>query len=229
MGAHAAKGEPGWREQIDGQWKNRANNSGIGAIFNAIGSIISNVTSIIGSIGDLFDIANTQGAKIDVIEDGQLGLNSRVDLLSPMEDYGATYAAGEGGVFVNGTGVKNFDRQTGPMVGCHLSGGRIVLEDQGLWEITARMSFSWTALSGDLIWYVRILRPDGSIFSQQVDRCTTKEETTRHITTTVVVPTPNYSVEVYVSTIVGGREIFGGPTHNRLIVHHMSRSTANPI
>lgn len=183
-----------------------------------------------GALSGIADFFSGKWQQVDDIQDGQTSLNDRVDLLSPLEDYGSCYAPGQGGLLVNGTGVKPFTQQIGPMTGCHTDGsGRIVLEDKGLWEITARMSWSWTVLSGTVAWYVRVLRPDGSVFSQQLDRVNDANEMTRHITTTVVVPDSGYKVEVYVSSSVTGREIFGGPTHNRLIVHHITRSTDFPI
>lgn len=195
--------------------------------------ILANIA--IGVLGGTFeDFFNMFGqhSVVEQIHDGQLELNDRVELLSPLEDYGSCYSLGEGGLLVNGTGVKKFDRQIGPMTGCHLDGsGRIVLEDQGLWKIDARMSFSWTAIPGgsELRWYVRVLRPNGTVFSEMMDRVFDSNYTTRNISMSVVVPDEGYKVEVFVSTIVGGREIFGGPSQNILTVHHITRSTDFPI
>lgn len=230
LAAFSARTEEEWRESTTrSPFKDSFNP--IGAIFQGLLMALQGIaTGIFGFLDDIAGLFELRWQQIDDIQDGQTSLNDRVDLLSPLEDYGSCYAPGQGGLLVNGTGVKPFTQQIGPMTGCHADGsGRIVLEDKGLWEITARMSWSWTVLSGTVAWYVRILRPDGSVFSQQLDRVTDANEMTRHITTTVVVPDPGYRVEVYVSSSVTGREIFGGPTHNRLIVHHITRSTDFPI
>lgn len=178
----------------------------------------------------LSDLMGMRWDQVDSIEDGQLGLNSRVDLLSPLQDYGSCYARGVDGI-VN-TGKVPFNQQIGPMTGCHLASNGIVLDDKGLWDIRARVWFSWTAspISGVINWEIRVVRDsDGSVFSVQRDQVRDTDVNCREINTSVVIPNAGYRAEVWVTNLAPGRSVWGGANYNRFTVQHISRSTANPI
>lgn len=219
--------------------------TGASRVFSHIGSVGSQTTSPIqllinalmggGGSGIFSAVASFftgQWGKLDDVQDGQLALNGQVELLSPLQDYGSVYALGSSGVLVNNTGKAPFDRQVGPMTGCHLASGGIVLDDYGLWDIRCRMAFSWTALSSNIQWEIRVVRnSDGAIFSQQKDYVNDANSTTREIVTTVVIPNNGhkYRVESHITSLAVGREVFGGPAQNRLTAQHITRSTSFQI
>ncbi|WP_411815477.1 hypothetical protein [Gordonia sp. SND2] len=169
--------------------------------------------------------------KMDSFEDGQLALLDRVDLLSPLQDFGSCYAPGSGDLI--NLGKVPFSKQVGPMDGCQLVNAGIVLNDKGLWEICVRLAFSYTIGGGGIGWEIRTYAPGGGgssgIFSVQRDYVVDSQTTMREITTTVVVPDPGYRVEVWITTLVLGRATTGGPENNRFSVKHITRSAVNPI
>ncbi len=183
-----------------------------------------------GAIGWLNSLSSMFAGKWDQLEtvtDGQLELNDRVDLLSPLQDYGSCYASGSGNLI--NTGRVPFNKQIGPMIGCHLDSNGIVLEEEGLWDIRARLAFSWTIGGGAQTWRIRVYRPDGSLFSEQLDYSSESNENTREMNTSVVVPAPNYRVEVWITALIALRATIGGPQHNRFTVQHITRDTSFPI
>lgn len=161
---------------------------------------------------------------IEEIRDGQLDLNQRTDLLSPLLDYGSAYANTQGGLF--NKGQVGFTNQIGPMQRCKLENGRITLNDKGLWDVRAQLWFDYIDfLSGVVEWEIRILRPDGSIFSRQRTRLNSNSVFSSTNITTVVVPASGYQVQVFITEMAPGRAAIGGPTLNRLSVQHISRET----
>ncbi|MEJ9078608.1 hypothetical protein WKY82_09325 [Gordonia malaquae] len=224
MGAHAARGETQWRDQIDGQFKSRANGSGIGSWATSVLSAFSDAFTHISSILDQLGIL---GGRMDDFVDGQLELNDRTDLLSPLLDYGSCFANGSGEI--SQIGRVPFNQKVGPMTGCRLESNGIVLEDQGLWQINARLAFSYTIGGGAQTWRIRVYRPNGTLFSEQLDYSSESNENTREMLTTVVVPDAGYRVEVWITALIIGRATIGGPQNNRLTVQHISRSTEFPI
>ncbi|WP_411815659.1 hypothetical protein [Gordonia sp. SND2] len=196
--------------------------SAVSAVADGITSIVEAITGILGgTLGDLDRWSN------DIV-DGQLALNESVDLLSPLQDYGSCYAKGSGDLI--NLGKVPFNQQIGPMTNCHLASSGIVLEDKGLWDIRARLAFSYTVGGGGIAWEIRIVKDsDGSIFSVQKDYVVDKESCTREMNTTVVIPTGGYRAEVWITTLVIGRATTGGPSYNRLTAQHITRSTVNPI
>lgn len=161
-------------------------------------------------------------------QDGQVALKSRLDLLSTLLDYGSCYMDAKGGFLEFGlnSGTMPFVNQLGPMKGCELYDDGIRLLDKGLWDIRAQLTFGWNALavgSGHVEWRVRVYRPDGALFSEQIGHTWNVREHSATIVSSVVVPEPNYVVKVEISWIHGSRQIWGGPANNRLVVQHISR------
>lgn len=169
-------------------------------------------------------------AVADAFRDGQLALNNRVDLLSPLVDYGSAYMETTGGFlqFGNNYGPMVFNRQIGPMRNCELRDGGILLKDAGLWDVHAQLTFGGNVLnvgSGRVDWTIRVYRPDGSQFSEQRGREWNTRLVSSLIISSVVVPAPGYLVKVEIDWIHGSRELPGGPANTRLRVQHISRRT----
>lgn len=183
-------------------------------------------------LADIFDGKRPPGWEkvADAFKDGQLALTQRLDLLSPLLDYGSAYMDSKGGflLFGDNHGTMPFVNQLGPMQGCELYDNGIRLLDAGLWDIRAQLAFGGNTLgvgAGKIEWLVRVYRPDGSLFSEQLgveDNVWTKTST---IVSSVVVPEPGYVVKVEVAWIHGSRRLLGGPRNNRLTVQHISRRT----
>ncbi|MCJ0906215.1 hypothetical protein [Rhodococcus sp. ARC_M6] len=188
---------------------------------DAMSQMSGGVKSKFGNAQDEFKI-NLKNP-IEEIRDGQLDLNNEVGLLSPLQDYGSAYANTSAGI--SAVGQFSFTNQIGPMKKCHLSGGRIILDDLGLWDIQCKIWVDWTGLGGVTEWEIRVLRPDGSIFSRSRTRMEDKEIFSSLDVTSVVVPAAGYQVQVYINVLAAGRGVIGGPTLNRLTVKHISRNT----
>ncbi|MBH5144813.1 hypothetical protein I3517_19620 [Rhodococcus erythropolis] len=158
------------------------------------------------------------------IRDGQLDLNNRTDLLSPLLDYGSAYANTQAGIF--NKGQVGFTNQIGPMQGCHLANGRIVLDSEGLWDIRCQLWIDYIdVLSGMVEWEIRILKPDNQVYSRQRTRLDNRAIFSSTNITTVVVPQPGYQVQIFITEMAPGRGAIGGPTLNRLSVQHISHRT----
>ena len=196
-------------------------------IAGELGSWLKNPAG--GILGTAFRILSNLFGKgdsgIDGVQewiDGQELLNDRTDLLSPLLDYGSAYMDTSGG-FAN-AGQAWFVHQVGPMRGCHLNQGRIILDDAGLWDIRASLWFdNINILGGGVGWNVRVLKPDGTIFSEKMEYFDNQKETSALSISSVVVPGAGYQVQVYVTVIAVGRGILGGVQRNRLTVQHISR------
>lgn len=166
----------------------------------------------------------------DSFRDGQLDLNSRLDLLSPLLDYGSAFMTSKGGFlqFGNNYGVMPFSNQLGPMNGCELFEDGIKLHRAGLWDLRCQLSFSNNALgvgNGRIEWSLKTYRPDGKLFSEQIAIESNQWSKSSSIISSVVVPEPGYVVKAEVAWIHGSREIYGGPRNNRLTVQHISNDT----
>ncbi|QDM56039.1 hypothetical protein SEA_SLEEPYHEAD_24 [Rhodococcus phage Sleepyhead] len=171
---------------------------------------------------DTKDIAEKLGLGM---RDGQEDLNERTDLLSPLLDYGSAYANTVAGLF--NKGQVGFTNKVGPMQGCHLSNGRIVFDDQGLWDIRCQLWIDYITrpISGMVEWEIRVLDPAGQVFSRQKTRLETNDIWSSTNITSVVVPTPGYQVQIFITEMAPGRGALGGPAFNRLSVQHISRKT----
>lgn len=185
-----------------------------------------------GILGAAFNVLSTIFGKgstgiAGIIEwvDGQTEYNNRTDLLSPLQDYGSVYM--NSGMGLSQNGQVNFSHQIGPMRGCHLSGGRIILGDQGLWDIQCQLWFDYIDLLSERVeWQIRVLWPDGNEFSRT--EAIVYERKPIHSTNvaSVVVPGPGFQVQTYISAIAPFRGLTGGPSRNRLTVKHISRDTS---
>lgn len=195
-----------------------------------LGNVLQGITAgLAAPFAFLADLMNLRWDQVDRIDDGQVEMNDRVDLLSPLQDYGSCFAAGQGDLI--NTGRVPFNQQIGPMVGCHLASNGIVLDDQGLWDIRARLRFSFTVspINTWLAWEIRVYAPNNSLFSAQLDEVSDMNSNTREMNTTVVVPGPGYRAEVWITNLAPVRATQGGPRNNRFTVQHITRSTDNPI
>lgn len=163
----------------------------------------------------------------EAFEDGQTALKNRLDLLSPLLDYGSAYMDAQGGFlqFGNNYGTMPFTNQIGPMRNCELHDNGIRLLAAGLWDVRCQMAYGNNALgvgNGTVEWYIRVYRPDGSLFSEQVGLEANVWTKTSTIVSSVVVPDAGYTVKIEVSWIHGSRKLLGGPRNNRLVVQHIS-------
>lgn len=164
----------------------------------------------------------------DAFHDGQLDMKNQLTLLSPLLDYGAAYMDSVGGFLKFGLnhGAMPFTRGIGELKNCELHDGGIRLLEEGMWDIRCMITISNNAInvgSGKFEWQIAIYRPDGTLYSKQRSLSWNVREYTSLISTSVVVPEPGYVAKAEVAWIHGSREIYGGPTNNRLIVQHISR------
>lgn len=155
------------------------------------------------------------------ISDGQLELSDRLELLSPLLDYCSVSTPPGSGDARKGTGRMPFDYQIGPKRNVSLVGGALRLEEPGLWDLRAMVTASWVAVGGDLRAYLRVLRPDGTIFSEQGHYASTTSSQTLTLVSSVVVPAPGYYVDVWV-TSAGTRGWWTGPQWTRLTAQRIS-------
>lgn len=158
------------------------------------------------------------------VTDGQALLNTRVDLLSPLLDYGSAYMGSVNGIF--NTGIMPFTNQIGPLRGVEMTANGFKLLDRGLWDIRAQITASWvaTVFVPTVRWRVRVTAPNGTLYSEQTATLTDSNLMTQTIVSSVVVPEPGYLVQVEVQTMTTGRGMMGGPRWNRLTVQHISRN-----
>lgn len=158
------------------------------------------------------------------VADGQEALNNRVDLLSPLLDYGSAYMGSVNGIF--NTGIMPFTNQIGPLRGVEMTANGFKLLDKGLWDIRAQITASWvaTVFVPTVRWRVRVTAPNGTLYSEQTATLTDSNLMTQTIVSSVVVPEPGYLVQVEVQTMTTGRGMMGGPRWNRLTVQHISRN-----
>ena len=222
--------------------------AGGGNILDRIGSesgglgqgLASGLTGIIGGIADAINgiftpggLFSSIGLSMQGIRDGQLDLEDRTDLLSPLLDYGSAFIdpanLGSGGV-----GPVPFSKQLGPMRGCEMIGdtsGGIRLLDEGLWDIRVHVSmdsfFSVTA-SGQTRLRLQVWSPDGALYSEQISNLSDINVLTLTVSSSVVVPESGYRVRARLSTNVSGRRALGGPAWSRLTVQHIARDVDGP-
>lgn len=193
----------------------------LGWVMNLIGG---RITAFLADLAQAFaGLGSFTDPNMNAIRDGQLDLNNNVRLLSPLQDYGSAYANTSGSW--TAAGQFSFTNQIGPLKNCHLSGGRFVLDDVGLWDIQCQIWCDFTVLDGMVEWEIRVLRPDNSVFSSTRARMEDKEIFSSTNIASVVVPAIDYQVQIYINRIAPGRGVIGGPTLNRLTVKHISRNT----
>lgn len=199
-------------------------------LFKAIGDLAGGILGVVGGIAGALLPDWLTGAvrqQAQAVRDGQRDLNERTDMLSPLLDYGGVSTPPGTGDIMNGTGRIPFTYQIGAIKGVRLRDGVIVLEDKGVWDMRCQVTTSWTAnpLAQDLKVWLRVLRPDDSIFSQQAFYCSTLKSQTIPVVTCVQVPEAGYKVDCLVWAQDGNRGWWRGPEWTRLIVQHISRET----
>ena len=209
------------RSQALVPWQEGRNNffdniiGGIGKAFHdGLNGLTGGLTGIFGSI---------VGAG-KTVRDGQDELTHRADLLSPLLDYCSMSTPPGSGDALKGAGLVPFTYQIGPRRGATPVGGRIRLEDQGLWDLRAMVTTSWIVAGSEARAYLRVLKPDGkTIFSEQGHFTSTLSSQTLTLVSSVVVPEPGYLVDVWV-TAASARGWWTGPQWTRLSAQHISRS-----
>lgn len=183
----------------------------IGGIANALKGLVNNT---------IFDPLGK------AVKEGQLELNNRVDLLSPIQDYGSVYIP-SGDSELKGAQILPFTAQIGPMKGCKQYKNGIMLLDKGLWDIRAQVTSSWvrtlTLAQQDVPIVLKIYTPNGELFSSQRSNSNTAGVNTQTIVSSVVVPEAGYYIEVEIEYIYTGRGIYRGPAWTRLTTQHISR------
>lgn len=200
----------------------RTDASGIG---NALAQGFQNVVNGIGdalrgifSAGGIFSKIGRAGQEF---RDGQEDLKNRQDLLSPLLDYGSAYLP----TSQTGKGKLRLNQQLGPARGVRiLRDGGMQLLDKGLWDIRLHLTISWVVILSDGVAItLRVYSPSGNLYSQQTSQQKTSATHSHTIVMSVVVPAPNYKVEVWVDDLAGTREIPQGPRWSRLVAQHISR------
>lgn len=199
-------------------------NSLLEQIVGGIGQAISD--GLNGIFGGIFAPVN-QAMK--PVRDGQQDLEGRTDLLSPLLDYRSVSTAPTGADAMKGTGQMPFNFQIGPFRGVGKKSNTLVLDGPGLWDLRAQVTASWTAnpFGKKLQVYLRVLRPDGSIFSEQAHYAETQNSITIPVVSSVCVPTAGYQVDVWVYAQDGNRGWWSGPKWTRLTAQHISRTVEN--
>lgn len=199
-------------------------NSLLEQIVGGIGQAISD--GLNGIFGGIFGAV---GQAMKPVRDGQQDLEDRTDLLSPLLDYRSVSTTPTGGDAMHGAGTMPFNFQIGPFRGVGKGTNELVLQDKGLWDLRAQVTASWTGniLGQQLQVYLRVLRPDGSVFSEQAHYAETRNSITIPIVSSVCVPAAGYKVDVYVWAQDGNRGWWSGPKWTRLTAQHISRTVEN--
>lgn len=195
----------------------------IGGIGKAIWNGVNGFVNTIGSWAGIFHQAGTQ------IRDGQIDLNDRTDLLSPLLDYRSVSTPPSSSDAMHGSGRIPFDFQIGPFQGVSKEPSMLILDDKGLWDLRAQVTASYmnNPLAQKIKVWLRVLRPDGSIFSQQAHYAETMNSITIPIVSSACVPSAGYKVDVWVWSQSGSRGWWSGPEWTRLTVQHISREVEN--
>lgn len=206
-----------------------------GAFGSARGSLLEQIVGGIGQAisdglnGIFGGIFGAVGQAMKPVRDGQQDLEGRTDLLSPLLDYRSVSTTPTGGDAMKGTGQMPFNFQIGPFKGVSKKSNVLVLDGPGLWDLRAQVTASWTAnpFGKKLQVYLRVLRPDGSIFSEQAHYAETQNSITIPVVSSVCVPTAGYQVDVWVYAQDGNRGWWSGPKWTRLTAQHISRAVEN--
>lgn len=221
------------RERLYGQQRNVWGNAKGNFYTEALGGVFKGITDFIsGAQSSLPDWLPGPAKDFAFsVRDGQESLNDRTDLLSPLLDYCSAYAPPNNNNHARfGPGRMPFTSIIGPSRNVEVTpSGGMKLLDKGIWDIRAQVTVSWTSIiaDGDVRVGIRVLRPDGSIFSQQTMIEKTTNITSFTIVSSVAVRDPGYVVEVWVERMDSGRGVFGGPQWSRLTVQHITRQLDN--
>ena len=237
-------GGVGWMQDVTEQGvRDRTYSDVMGPFSSAKSSLFGNLLG--GFFQGLLDVFNGLNPAnwlprpaidfAEYVRDGQEDLNNRTDLLSPLLDYGS-WCCRPGSAHARfGGGVMPFNHQIGPVKGMtHMgdnvhNGGRIRLDDIGLYDIRATVTVSWYGIGPfrdeTLSWYIRVIKPDGGLHSVHSELgyfMQTWNTVTMSSTSTVVVDEPGYFVDIYVLS-PGDRGWRSGPKWTRLSIQHISR------
>ncbi|GAA1418099.1 hypothetical protein [Corynebacterium durum] len=160
--------------------------------------------------------------------DGQRDIQDRIDLLSPLLDYGAVTLAERGN---RGNGKLGFYDQVGPLRGMEvLSGGGFKLLDKGLWDIDVQLEPSTVLLDFGIFVTtkveIRVLRPNGSTYAVRDIVTGYGNRHTMNGRMSVVVPEAGYRIEVWCTEIRTLRTFDSGERSSILAVQHISRKTS---
>ena len=165
---------------------------------------------------------------IDRLVESEQDLNSRMDLLDPIMDFGQSYMPA--GLNFTGTGKIPFRNQRGPARGVVIENDGIRLLGEGAWQIACCIQPSWVlAISGTIIKVeIRCYKPDGTLYTFQ--RFTTGSENHHSIefSADFVVPEPNYFVSAHVTRSASARQFFGGYAITRFAAKRWSSQFINP-
>lgn len=216
------------RSQVSGKalapWAS-AHGSFFGTIIGGIGSALAaGIAGIGNTVGSWAASFFESGTAVKQVRDGQADLNDRTDLLGSLLDYGAVSTQPGGGDAMKGTGRIPFSYQIGAKKGVRIADNCIILDDIGVWDLRGQITASWTAnvFNPELKVWLRVLRPDGSIYSQQAHYASTTNSITIPIVTCVMVKEPGYKVDMWAQAD-GSRGWWRGPEWTRLIVQHITR------
>ena len=159
--------------------------------------------------------------------DGQRDLENRVDLLSPLLDYGAVALSRDGN---RDTGRLGFTDQIGPMRGVEkLASGGLRFLDKGLWLITLQLQPDQVILDFNIFVRtaveIRVKRPDGDVYSVRDIITGYGNEHTMTGVMPVVVPDPGYTVEIWCTEIRTLRKFVAGERASILTAQHITRKT----
>lgn len=221
---------------LSGDVKNLADDS-FGSFFNSLFSALASVFTGVGGLGnsvlsDLQAFFSGKWNQVDELKDGQGSLLDRVDLLSPLQDYGAAYCPKSVNTGWSGGEFKiAYTEQIGPMKNVAMDGsGGLILAEEGLWDVRARMGVGAASINGQVEWEIRVYPPDrSSIFSVLTDYANSTSQVFREMSMPIVVPGPGYRVEVWVTYLTNNRVIQSGSRWTRLSAQHISKSTTHQI
>lgn len=193
-------------------------------------------TNLLGGIADaLRGIFTPGGPFVDLAaaaKDGQEDLRDRLDLLSPLLDYGSFFAP-----LINDTHSRygpDFMAFTEQLAAAQnvelvaLDTGRevVMLQDKGIWDIRGHVVVDWYGGTNPDVWVdVCVYKPDKTLFSSERSMERTNNITTFNFASSVTIPEPGYFVLVNIARMHKGRGVFGGPKYTRLTVQHISRET----
>ena len=165
---------------------------------------------------------------IDRLVESEQDLNSRMDLLDPIMDFGQSYMPTEMG-FTN-AGRLPFRNQRGPARGVIIENNGMRLLGQGAWQVTCEVTVSWVRfVTRRVVYRVNCYNPQGGLHTYQefVDD-TSNEAHTVSFGADFVLPGPDYFVAVHVQSVGSGRKHLGGWAATRLVAKRWSSQFINP-
>ena len=165
---------------------------------------------------------------IDRLVESEQDLNSRMDLLDPIMDFGQSYMPT--GLNFKGTGRLPFRNQRGPARGVRIENDGIRLLGEGAWQITCSFKPSWVlAISGSYVYAeLRCYRPDGSLYTYQRHHDSSEWDHSITFGADFVTPEPNYFVALHITEAASSRQFYGGWAITRLAAKRWSSQFINP-